>query len=102
MAEILSVEPPHALFAGDPAARRLAARLLPRFAHRFPEKLDAAARALMDISAWDGSGLNPSLQHIADATRLDALLGLSEVCTSAAAKKTDSRTSSSIILHLLR
>jgi len=54
---------------GDPVARRLAARLLPRFAPRFPEKLDQVARALMDLSAWDGSGLGAAHQHISEAAR---------------------------------
>ena len=50
-------------------ARRLAARLLPRFAPRFPEKLDKVGRALMDLSAWDGSGLSPAHLHISEAAR---------------------------------
>ena len=83
-------------------ARRLAARLLPKFAHRYPEKLDSAARALMDLSAWDGSGLESALQSVAEATRLEALQGLSEICTAAVTNKADSRTASSINVHLLR
>lgn len=88
--------------AGETAVRRLAARLIPRFAANFPEKLDVAARSLMDLSAWDGANLPSSRLPIAENARLDALRGLGEVCISAAANAADSRTASSIILHLLR
>ena len=56
----------------------------------------------MDLSAWNGGNLGPSHHKIAEATRLDALRGLADICDAAAAQSADSRTTSSIILHLLR
>lgn len=57
----------------------------------------------MDLSAWDGSGLEPKLISLAEDTRLEALQGLAAICAAAAGQqKPDHRTASSINLHLLR
>jgi hypothetical protein len=45
--------------AGGTCAQRVAARLIPRFAHRFPQKLEQAAAALISITGSHSSTKDP-------------------------------------------
>ena len=77
--------------AGGCAARRLAARLIPRFVSKFPARADTAAALLIDLhegrraSVRSGAPADPlSVPALEDAARRDALLGLPAVLAAAA------------------
>ena len=68
--------------AGNCATRRLAARLVPRFIHRFPQLVDEAASALLALH----QGKWPSQyddQALLKATQEDAFQGLGDVLHAA-------------------
>jgi hypothetical protein len=70
--------------AGDIAAQRLAARLVPRFIGLFPDQVDAAAAALRRLyeQPHDPNARNKALD---ESTRRDALHGLHAVLQAAPA-----------------
>jgi hypothetical protein len=62
------------LYAGGTCAQRVAARLIPRFAHRFPQKLEQAAAALITITSSHSSTKDPdcvrALSKVSSSGRL--------------------------------
>lgn len=74
--------------AGGACAQRLAARLIPRFLHCFPDSLDAAATVLISLSECrrisSSAGENDEIRATVTATRCEALQGLATVCGLAA------------------
>ena len=78
-----SADAPAVPHAGNAAEKRLAARMIPRFIHKFPHQVDAAASALLQLYNGSSSG-EPESEVLACTTRLDALRGLSEVVSAAA------------------
>jgi len=78
------------LLAGSPAAKRLAARLLPRFVRFFPKQARATGDVLVELSrlslnptSCGGTGTASDLAAVAAGTRSDALQGLSAVVAAA-------------------
>lgn len=67
---------------GSSAARRLAARLIPRFLHKFPHLVDSAANILLNLVDPGFQDRVPS-ETVIVSTRLDALLGLASVLDAA-------------------
>ena len=71
---------------GHVAARRLAARLLPRYVDKFPARLERAVDALLDLAAVDVQQVvwPERAQLVADAARFDAVRGITTCCALAA------------------
>ena len=68
----------YTLHAGGTCAQRVAARLIPRFAHRFPQKLEQAAAALVSITGSHSSTKDP------DGVRALSKVGVLGTCGYAA------------------
>ena len=64
--------------AGSCPARRLAARLLPRFLQRVPDEVEACANSLMDLYL-DKHRTPLDAANVVASTRSDALRGLGDV-----------------------
>lgn len=63
---------------GSCATRRLAARLIPRFIHKFPHLVDQSAVGLMTLYQYKTT-TEYDVESIVSATKLDALRGLADV-----------------------
>lgn len=98
------------VLAGNVAARRLAARLIPRLIGRFPAQADTAAAILIDLHESRAPPDALSLPELEEAVRADALEGLRAVLQSAAAGREQQHLDSRgavpavvrILDHLLR
>jgi hypothetical protein len=57
--------------------------MIPRFIHKFPHQVDAAASALLEL--YNGAhSTSAETDALVSKTRLDALRGLADVCAAAA------------------
>ena len=66
--------------SGDAPSRRLAVRLLPRFASQFPDLLEATASTLSGVAATDLTGSDSKAKQEERLAALEALSSLLAVC----------------------